>query len=60
MIGLHCETCDLPLFLTVRMEEGLLTVNRLPYTECTCPHSPEELVNILLDAYQDEDVSSYS
>lgn len=54
MIGLHCDTCDRPLVLTAGVTEGTLVVTRHPYTECSCPHSPEELVAIVEDAYQDE------
>jgi hypothetical protein len=55
MIELHCDTCDLPLVVKlVPAADSFLVVPVEGVSECLCHMAPDELVDILLDAYQDE------
>jgi len=54
MIEIHCHSCDQPLVVQFVVQDEVVTVTTSAINQCSCQYTPEDLMDILSDAYEHE------
>ena len=57
MIQLHCDTCDRPIFVYLS-QSGEAAHRDIHPDDCQCPYTSDDLMDMLVEAFTDDPLTS--